>query len=420
MTNIEPGVNPSLKKIHISPQPDVLQKGVGAVRRTFMVIAGDPSGDLAAAELVRALRCQCMPFAPKFVGAGGPAMREAGVDLLDDLTEHSVIGLEILRKLALFRRVFSRLRCEARKRTVDAVIGVDYSGFNLRFAEAIARDARRHRGSFQNWHPRLVQYISPQVWASRPGRARRMEGCLDLLLSILPFEADWFADQAPRLRVVHVGHPLADRHPGEFSMPARVRSSPPLLVLLPGSRPGELERHLPVMIPAAQRVRQETGAGIRLILPRASLKPLAQRYIRGCLDAEIEVGRLAEGLQEASVAMASTGTVTLECAWHGVPTVALYRTSPITYAVGRRIITVKHLAMPNILAGGPVIPEFVQGDATPDRLAEAAIGYIRDPERSAQTRQRLLDLASTLGGQGTADRAAAAIQALFGGVGTST
>jgi lipid-A-disaccharide synthase len=139
--------------------------------------------------------------------------------------------------------------------------------------------------------------------------------------------------------------------------------------------------------------------------------------MRGRLDGDVQVAGLAEGLQDASVAMASTGTVTLECAWHGVPTVALYRTSPLTYAVGRRIITVKHLAMPNILAGGSVIPEFVQDEATPDRLAEAVIGYIRDPERSAQTRRRLLDLASTLGDRGTADRAAAAIQTLFGGVG---
>jgi len=171
------------------------------------------------------------------------------------------------------------------------------------------------------------------------------------------------------------------------------------------------------MVPAAQRVRQETGARIRLILPRASLEPIAQRHIGGRLDAEVQLGGLAEGLRNASVAMASTGTVTLECAWHGVPTVALYRTSPVTYAVGRRIVTVKHLAMPNILAGGPVIPEFVQDEATPDRLAEAAIGYIQDPETSARTRRRLLDLASTLGDRGTADRAAAAIQELLGGVG---
>jgi lipid-A-disaccharide synthase len=382
-----------------------------------MVIAGDPSGDLAAAELVRALRRESRPFEPRFLGAGGPAMREAGVVLLHDLTEHSVIGLEILRKLAVFRRVFSTLRREARAQTVDAVIGVDYSGFNLRFAEAIARDARRHMGPFQNWRPRRIQYISPQVWASRPGRARRMEACLDLLLSILPFEADWFATRAPRLRVVHVGHPLADRHPRDFSSVIAPRSGTPLLVLLPGSRPGELERHLPVMVPAAQRVRQETGARIRLILPRASLEPIAQRHIGGRLDAEVQLGGLAEGLRNASVAMASTGTVTLECAWHGVPTVALYRTSPVTYAVGRRIVTVKHLAMPNILAGGPVIPEFVQDEATPDRLAEAAIGYIQDPETSARTRRRLLDLASTLGDRGTADRAAAAIQELLGGVG---
>ena len=346
-------------------------------------------------------------------------MLEAGVVLLHDLTKHSVIGLEILRKFSLFQRVFSGLRHEAGVRTVDAVIGVDYSGFNLRFAEAIARDARSQKGPFQNWRPRLIQYISPQVWASRPGRARRMEGCLDLLLSILPFEPAWFAERTPRLRVVHVGHPLADRHPLNPTPADPARHEPPLLVLLPGSRPGELERHLPVMIPAALRVRRETGARVRLILPGLSLEPLARRHLVDSLDAKIQTGHLAEGLQDASVAMASTGTVTLECAWHGVPTVALYRTSPLTYAVGRRIVTVRHLAMPNILAGGPVIPEFVQDDATPDRLAEAAIGFIRDPQRSSQTRKRLLDLAATLGSRGTADRAAVAIQDLFGDVGGS-
>ena len=170
------------------------------------------------------------------------------------------------------------------------------------------------------------------------------------------------------------------------------------------------------MVPAALRVQQQTGARIRLILPRDSLAPLTRRHMPEGLVAEILVGDLAGSLGEASVAMASTGTVTLECAWHGVPTVALYRTSPLTYAVGRRIVTVKHLAMPNIMAGGPLIPEFVQDEATPDRLAEAAIGFIRDTRRSTDTRRRLLDLASTLGGFGTADRAAAAIQGLVDGV----
>lgn len=384
-----------------------------------MLIAGDPSGDLAAAELVEALRRRFRPLEPRFIGSGGPAMRKAGVTLFHDLAEHSVIGVEILKKLRFFRAVFSTLRREARAQSVDAVIGVDYSGFNLRFAEAIARETRRPAGPFQNWHPRLVQYISPQVWASRPGRARRMERHLDLLLSILPFESEWFARRAPGLRVVHVGHPLADRHPVARSEASPVGNSQSLLVLLPGSRPGELERHLPVMIPAAQRVQRETGARILFVLPRESLEPSVRRHLSEGpglgLEAEIRIGQLSASLQAASVAMASTGTVTLECAWHGVPTVALYKTSPLTYAVGRRIVTVQHLAMPNILAGAALIPEFVQDEATPGRLAEAAIGYLRDPGKNAATRQRLLELASTLGTSGTADRAAAAIQGLFPG-----
>lgn len=378
-----------------------------------MLIAGDPSGDLAAAELVGALRRRFHPFQPQFIGSGGPAMRKAGVALFHDLTVHSVIGLEILRKALFFREVLATLKREARTRTVDAVIGIDYSGFNLRFAEAIARETRGSSRAFANWRPRLVQYISPQVWASRPGRAKRMEACLDLLLTILPFEPDWFAEHAPNLSVVHVGHPLADRHSRGDSQADPIRKDPPLLVLLPGSRPGELARHLPVMIPAALRVQRETGARIRFVLPRESLEPLVRRLLPDALHATTHIDQLSASLREASVAMASTGTVTLECAWHGVPTVALYRTSLLTYAVGRRIVTVKHLAMPNILAGGPVIPEFVQDMATPDRLAEAAIGYLQDPKRSAETRRRLLELASTLGGPGTADRAAGAIQGLF-------
>ena len=185
-------------------------------RLSFMVVAGEASGDLLAAELVKALKqspeAQAMPFPPEFFGAGGPHMAEAGVDLAADLARHSVIGLsDALKKYAQFKRIFDRLFQLALERGPDVIICVDFSGFNRRFARDIKRFVRARRGTFLNWQPKIVQYVSPQVWASRPGRARQLERDVDLLLSIFPFEKQWYARSAPRLAVEFVGHPIVDR-----------------------------------------------------------------------------------------------------------------------------------------------------------------------------------------------------------------
>lgn len=376
---------------------------------TFLLIAGDPSGDLAAADLVRALRKAAGPSSPRFFGAGGPALREAGVQLDFELTGHSVIGLEILRRLRFFRQVFHGLLRRAHEETPDAIIGVDYSGFNLRYARAIKAGLREHPRPFHNWRPRLIQYISPQVWASRAGRARQMEQTHDLLLSVLPFEPAWFSQRAPGLRVQFVGHPLVDRRQ-PFRPDTNYRSpAPPEVALLPGSRADELKRHLPVLVPAAERIHRETGARLRLVLPAEPLRPLAQMFITSPALIDVQVGGLDEALQRATLALASTGTVTLECAWFGVPTVALYKTSWLTYQIGRRIVTVRHLAMPNLLAGETVLPELVQDAATPDAIATEALELLRNKPRRQAIRLRLLGLARQLGEPGTSDRAARGI-----------
>ena len=167
-----------------------------------MVVAGEPSGDLLAAELVRALVATPAGAGAKFIGAGGPRMAEAGVELAFDMTQHAVVGLwEVLRNYFKFRRLFNQLLDLAVERRPDAVICVDFSGFNRRFAAAL----RERQQSIPGWRLRMVQYVSPQVWASRPGRVRTMERDLDLLLSIFPFEKAWYAEHAPRLRVEFVG-----------------------------------------------------------------------------------------------------------------------------------------------------------------------------------------------------------------------
>lgn len=336
-------------------------------------------------------------------------MVAAGVEIDYEFTGHSVIGLEVLRKLRFFAKAFRGLLSRAAAETPDVVIGVDYAGFNLRFASAVRAQANRNCGPFHNWRPRLVQYISPQVWGSRPGRARRMEQTHDLLLSILPFEPGWFAEHAPRLRVAFVGHPLVDRH---HSVPQASAPKIPTVLLLPGSRAGELERHLPVMVPAAARILREAGTRIRLVLPNERLRPIAAPWLKTLPEAQVQIGGLDEALRDATLAIASTGTVTLECAWFGVPTIALYKTSRLTYQIGRRLVTVKHLAMPNLLAGETVIPEFVQDEATPEALAGAALELLRDEPRRGAISDRLLDLARTLGTPGVNDRAAREILAL--------
>ena len=179
-----------------------------------MLIAGEASGDLLAAELVSALRAPSSilhpPSSPVFFGAGGAKMAAAGVELAFDLTQHSVIGFsDVLKNYFKFRRLFNQLLALAIERKPDVVIGVDFGGFNLRFGHAVREYLRDN--PFSKWNPKIVQFVSPQVWASRPGRADLLAADYDLLLSIFPFEKAWYARRAPKLRVEFVGHPMIGR-----------------------------------------------------------------------------------------------------------------------------------------------------------------------------------------------------------------
>src|SRR6516162_10279393 len=181
---------------------------------TFMLIAGEASGDLLASELVAALREQSSilnpPSSPAFFGAGGTKMSAAGVELAFDMTQHAVVGLtDVLKNILKFRQLFNQLLALAVERKPDVIIGVDFGGFNLRFGHAIKEYLREN--PFSQWNPTIVQFVSPQVWASRPWRATRLAADYDLLLSIFPFEKDWYAKRVPQLRVEFVGHPMIGR-----------------------------------------------------------------------------------------------------------------------------------------------------------------------------------------------------------------
>lgn len=389
----------------------------------IMLVAGETSGDLLGAELVDALRrtpaWRTWPHEPRLFGAGGSHLAAAEVELAFDLTRHAVVGLsEVLRQILRFRRLLGRLVALACERQPDLLVGIDFSAFNRRLVRAVRRRVAAQRGSFHNWRPRFVQYVSPQVWASRPGRAYALERDLDLLLCLFPFEREWYARRVPRLHVEWVGHPLVDRHArrptgGAASVPA-VSTGTPTLLLLPGSRLGELRSHLPLLLGAMERLRNGPPLRFQLVLASEELRRAAEALgVRPSADFTVQVGGVAAALARATAALASTGTVTLECALHGVPTVAFYRTSWSTYQIAKRLVTVEYAAMPNLLANARIFPEFIQEAATPENLEAAARRLLADAALRAGIRERLAQVVATLGGPGASDRAAAAILELL-------
>ena len=393
-----------------------------------MIIAGEASGDIWAADLVRGLHqefANAKPILttdlqplrttlePRFFGAGGPRMAEAGVELAFDMTKHAVIGLfDVIKNYFTFRRLFRQLFRLALDRQPDVIICVDFGGFNRRFAHAIRQFVRQRTGWFHDWKPKIVQYVSPQVWASRESRAFQIAQDYDLVLSIFPFEKDWYAKRVPRLPVVFVGHPILDRY-GKRDGPARTSTSAQSILFLPGSRAGELSRHVPVMLDAwaiLRRVIPDLNA--RMVLPSEALVAQAKEF---ALPESIKVqcGGLAEALTQTDVAVAKSGTVTLECAHFRVPTVALYKTFWGNFVIGKNIAKVNYLTMPNLLAGEEIFPEFIQHAAEGDTIAQATLELLRDDSRRAKVKARLSEIIASLGEPGANVRAAKAIMNLL-------
>ena len=393
---------------------------------TFMLIAGESSGDVLGAELAAALRQELAlappittsdyqplqtSLEPRFFGAGGQRMAAAGVQLAVDLTKHSITGLPGPGQLLKFWQLGRMLLRLARDREPDAIICIDFQLFNARLAAALRSYVNKRRDWFHDWQPKIVQYVSPQVWASREYRAAKIARNCDLLLSIVPFEKEWYARRTPGLRVEFVGHPIVDRY-GEPSQAARQQSAPNLL-LLPGSRSGEIVRHLPVILRALAIIREEVpNVRATMIVPTEALLNLVKQFPLPS-DLELRSTGLTDALAQATVAIAKTGTINLECAYFGVPTVALYKVSMITFEVGKRLATVRYMAMPNLLAKEEVFPEFIQNAATPDNIARATVDLLKTEERRNQIQQRLKEIRALLGPPDASRRAAKAILRLL-------
>lgn len=397
-----------------------------------MVIAGEASGDLLAAELVKAIRSEfakgeAIPtwdyqplhtsLAPRFFGAGGPHMAAAGVQLAFDMTDHAVTGLsDVLKNLLQFRRLLKQLYRLALERQPDAIICVDFGGFNLRLAHAIRRFVGARQDWFHDWKPKIIQYVSPQVWASRERRAKQIARDYDLLLSTFAFEKAWYAQRVPSLAVEFVGNPILDRHAQQIS-PGHVRNignGCKSIVLLPGSRKGELRRHLPVVLEVAKRIGEKHRAEFKMVLPNQSLADEAAN-LANLAGIKVQAGGIDEALSGADLAITKSGTITVECACFGVPAVVFYKTSAFTYLVGRQLATVRYLAMPNLLANEEIFPEFIQDRATAERIAQAGCELLEDDSRRERIKTRLAEIIGAMGSAGASQRAARAVVGLLGG-----
>jgi lipid-A-disaccharide synthase len=358
------------------------------VRVLILLVAGDPSGDVHAASLIRALKRQS---ADTLVAAvGGRQCREAADEFIEDLASRGVTGFfEPVMQLAFLRTLRARLEAFMTARRPDAVVCVDYYGFNRRVLEAATRVGVP-----------AFYFISPQVWASRRGRIDVLKRHVREMLVIFPFEERLYRDAG--VPVTFVGHPLLDSVPAPVPRLARTDAS--LVGLLPGSRTSELQRHLPVLFEAFERLRV-TRPSLRGLLFAAVSQPDAAygQPPAGVTLVRDDGYRLRSTLD---LAICSSGTATLENALLGVPMVVIYKLSWPTYLIARAIVSVKQIAMANVLAGKPIVPELIQHEATGARTAEEAERILDDPALAMRMRDDLLALRASLGERGAADRAA--------------
>jgi len=367
------------------------------------VVAGEASGDARGTELMRALR-ERIPGV-EFLGAGGREMRRLGGERIIDWADEAVVGLwDVLKKYGYFRAQFHRMLAEIEAAKPDALITIDYPGFNMR----LAKEAKRRVPTL-----RTIHYISPQVWAWHRGRIPKMAKFLDLMLCLFPFEIPLCAGAG--LRAVCVGHPLLDSLAVEKKEHVRDTS---LVALLPGSRSKEVRKIFPVMVEAAVKLR-ETRPSLRFEAAAAS-ETLAME-MRSTLVAHgqdegfctITLRSAHDLMQRAGAGMVCSGTATLESTFFGLPMVILYRVAWLTWAVGKRLVKIPWLGLPNVLAGREIVREFLQKDAKPTPIADEMLRLLDDAKvREAQQRAQAEVIAS-LGERGAAKRGAEAISGML-------
>lgn len=364
----------------------------------ILISAGEASGDIHAAAVTAALKR--IDSTTEVFGMGGDELRAAGGEVLFDIKEHGVMGfVEVIKKLPdLFklRSDFARVMDE---RKPDCLVVVDYPGFNMKLAK-VAHDKGIP----------VVSYIAPSAWAWNKGRAKNVAKIVDKVACIFPFEYDVYKEAgAP---VEFVGHPLLDIvHPAmeRAEAEAWVGKEPdrPLVLLMPGSRLMEIEKMLPILLEGAKLLKKQMPQ-VQFAMPRAGTIPmeLLQSKIKASgLQIKITEGHNYDLFSVADLALATSGTVTLEAALCGLPSVIVYRTSALNAFIARRVINIPNIGLPNIVAGRQILPELLQEDFTPAKVANTAMELLA-PERRVQLEANLAFMKARLGEPGAVNRVA--------------
>ena len=367
--------------------------------KRIMIVAGEASGDLHAANFVKA--AHSIEPTLHFYGIAGRKMQAAGVEAIHDADELAVMGLiEPLlnyRKLSSILKHMKQLVCEDKP---DLLVLIDYPGFNLRLAEAAKACGVK-----------VLFYVSPQVWAWRQGRVKKIGERIDMMAVIFPFESEFY--ERFHIPVRYVGHPLVDEVHASlgkdeafkaFALDPHKRT----VGLFPGSRRGEVKRLLPIMLQAAKQLKQ-SHPQLQFVLPIAS--SLNREMIQPCLDAvDIEVttvdGQSYDVAQICDAIMTASGTATLEIAMMGIPMVITYKVAWLTYAIVEHMIKIPHIGLANIIAGEEVAKEYVQKHATPAVLAAEIAHILDDQDYAEEMKQKLAEVKRRLGEGGGSDNLA--------------
>lgn len=377
--------------------------------KKLMVIAGEKSGDFHASRIIASLR-QLSPSIEVF-GVGGEKMARSGAEILKDITGLAVVGFtEVLKSYLKFRRLFRFLVEVARQRKPDAVLLVDYPGFNLRLASAL-----------KSLGITVIYFVSPQIWAWGRNRIRKMRKLIDHMIVVFDFEVPIY-DEAG-ISVTYVGHPLADvLQPSvsreEFRQRQGIPAEAKVVALLPGSRLNEVRSHVPLMGKTAERILRQLD-GTEFLLPAASeeLAKECRRLIeKHRISARVRIldDATYDAVNASDAAVVSSGTATLETGCLGVPLVVIYRVSRLTYLIARRLVTIRNIGLINIVAGKTIAPELVQHRACPEPIADEIVRFLTDSGLNRTVREELSGVRAKLGPPGAPERAARVILDVLG------
>ena len=373
----------------------------------ILLSAGEASGDMYAARLATALKTRTHA---KIFGMGGDKMHAAGVDVITDYSEVSVLGItEILSHLPQLLRAMRKLVSAARDRKPELAILTDFPGFHLRLARKLRPLGVRN-----------VYYICPQFWAWRPWRVRIVRRRFALGLCIFPFEEKFFGDAG--VPVKFIGHPLVgnvvpSQTREQFFAQHGLDAALPLVTILPGSRSSELTRHLSLLREACVKIHNAIPVQFVVAAAPGRTTSLELAWPDN-LQVTVVEGQTYDALAYADASVVSSGTATVEAVLLDAPMVVVYRVTPLTALLAKPLVRTKHFSMVNLIAGRAVVPELIQEDFTPDRVAEQTLRLLRDPTAAATMRGELAEVRRRLGPPGAVERAADAIAALLNQPGT--